>query len=210
MEYNFIKDNKYNFWKQQDPQPFDYNTDYKKMQSTTLEMSYLRIGYFLNFINSEELKDFKNWKVCDVGSGNGIFGKICKKIFGYGAEYDLSGDTISKEELESTNWDLIFLTDVLEHYYNIEELFKIKFKYLFLSFPETPDTDSLKELSAWKHFKPNEHIYCLNQYGMKKWFYEHNCEILGCGNPEDLIRKSESRINITTMIIKNNNWSNKC
>lgn len=206
MKFEFFKDKKYGFWKQQNYEPFNYDSEYKNKQSTTLEMSYLRIGYFLNFINNKELKNLKNWKMCDVGSGNGIFAKICKKFFGYSAEYDLSGNTISKDELEGTKWDLIVLTDVLEHYYDIEDLFRINFKYLFLSFPETPNVSNLEELSLWKHFKPNEHIYCLNKDGMIKWFEEHNCEVLGCGNPEDLIRKSERDINITTMIIKNKKW----
>lgn len=202
----FIKDSKYSFWKQLDPKPFSYNEEYKGSQSTTLEMSYLRLGFLLSCLSTDEVKELKNWKICDVGSGNGIFGKVCKSHFKYSAEYDLSGDTITKEELENTNWDVIVLTDVLEHYYDINDLFKIKFKYLFLSFPETPEVDDVESLSTWKHFKPNEHIWCLNYNGVKKWLEENNYSIVNYGNPEDLIRKSkDNSINITTLVARNDN-----
>lgn len=198
----FIKDEKYNFWKQTDPEQFNYDEKYKKQQSTTKEMSYLRLGYLLSCLNDNEIKNIKNWKMCDVGSGNGIFKKVCKGFFKYASEYDLSGDTISKQELEETEWDIIFLTDVLEHFYDINDLFKIKFNYLFLSFPETPKVDSLDELKNWKHFKPNEHIWCLNFLGIEKWLNKNGYSVLQSGNPEDLIRKSDYKINITTLIAK--------
>jgi len=49
MEYNFIKDNKYNFWKQQDPQPFDYNTDYKKNAINNIRNELFKNRLFFKF-----------------------------------------------------------------------------------------------------------------------------------------------------------------
>lgn len=97
-------------------------------------MTWLRLGYLFAVFN-KNVNDFSSWKVCDVGSGNGCFIKEAKKVFGYACNYDLCGDTISKEELYSTQWDIIFLTDVLEHFEDINDLFKIQAKYIFLSFP---------------------------------------------------------------------------
>ena len=166
-------------------------------------MAWLRLGYLFATLN-KNVNDYYTWKVCDVGSGNGCFIKEAKKVFGYACNYDLCGDTISQEELYNTQWDLIFLTDVLEHFEDINELFKIHFKYLFISFPETPrvpDWHILQDLK-YRHFRPNEHIYMLNANGMVKWMDDNNYALLKQCNIEDTLRKSLLDTNITTQIYR--------
>lgn len=202
----YIQDNIYKFWKQQNPVPFNYNLEYKNKQSTTESMCWLRLGFLASYLSPST---FKQLKVCDVGSGNGIFVNKFKHLFKYLCGYDLSGESISKEELYNNLWDVIFLTDVLEHFENIEDLFKMKWKYLFLSFPETPaNCKTQQQLEQWKHYKPNEHIWCLNIFGIKKWFEDHNCKVVRSNDLEDLIRTPQNNVevNITTMIVKNNRY----
>ncbi len=64
---------------------------------------------------------------------------------------------------------MIVLSDVLEHFADIEGLFEMSWDYAFISYPETPKVNTQEELEEWKHFKPNEHIWCLNLDGMVKW-----------------------------------------
>ena len=130
---DFIKD-KYGFWKQVNPVPIKYDEHYKEVQKTTPEMAWLRLGSLFTVLN-KNINELSTWKICDVGSGNGCFIKEAKKVFNYACNYDLSGESITQEELYSTKWDIIFLTDVLEHFEDINDLFKISFKYLFISFP---------------------------------------------------------------------------
>jgi hypothetical protein len=196
----FIKGD-YDFWRQVDPKPFNYDVSYKESQGTTVAMSWLRLGVLLNSLGVD-INKLKDWWVCDVGSGNGKFAKEASKVFGNVREYDLSGDTISEDELYSRNWDVIFLTDVLEHYSNIEDLFKIKFNYLFLSFPETPAVNDFSELCGWRHYKPDEHIWMLNKNGIVQWLHDHRKEVIYTGNPEDAIRKSPYNVNISTVICR--------
>jgi len=203
----YIQDNIYKFWKQQNPKLFDYNMEYKNKQSTNENMCWLRLGFLASCLPP---LIFKQLNVCDVGSGNGVFVHKFKHLFNYLCGYDLSGESISKEFLYGNLWDVIFLTDVLEHFNDIEDLFNIHWKYLFLSFPETPiEYETQQQLEQWKHYKPNEHIWCLNTPGLMKWFDVHDCEILTVSNLEDLIRvpQNNSLVNITTMIIKNNKYS---
>lgn len=197
---DFVKD-EHGFWRQVNPAPITYDEEYKAVQKTTAEMSWLRLGVLINTLN-KPLAEIKDWWVCDVGSGNGKFAVEANKLFNNVREYDLSGSSISEDELYSRHWDVIFLTDVLEHYINIDDLFKIKFNYLFLSFPETPDVSDWRELQGWRHFRPNEHIWMLNKDDVVKWLRDHGKEVLYTGNPEDAIRKSLYDVNISTVICK--------
>lgn len=202
----YIQDDVYRFWKQKNPKPFNYTIEYKNKQSTTESMCWLRLGFLASYLSPST---FKQLNVCDVGSGNGIFVNKFKHLFKYLCGYDLSGESISEEELYSKEWDVIFLTDVLEHYNDIEDLFKIHWKYLFLSFPETPAKyTTQQQLQQWKHYKPNEHIWCLNTPGMIKWFENHNCEVIRSNDLEDLIRTPQNNqlANIGTVIVKNNKY----
>lgn len=197
---SFHKD-KYGFWRQDNPLPINYSIEYKNKQSTTVEMSWLRIGWFLSVV-SGSVKELLNWRICDVGSGNGNFAKVASNVFGKVKEYDLSGDTISKDELLSTEWDLIVLSDVLEHFEDINSLFDIKFEYLLLSFPETPAVTDWHKLSDWRHFKPNEHIYNLNMRGCNWWLEDNGYDIIRAGHIEDTIRKSDRPYNISSIVAK--------
>lgn len=202
----FIQDDIYKFWKQQNPKHFNYTIEYKNKQSTTESMCWLRLGFLASYLQPSI---FNQLNVCDVGSGNNIFVHKFKYLFKYLCGYDLSGESISKDILYNNVWDVIFLTDVLEHFENIEDLFNIHWKYLFLSFPETPNNyKNQQQLEQWKHYKPDEHIWCLNAFGMKKWFEDHKCEVVRISNLEDLIRRPQNNnlTNITTMIIKNNKY----
>ena len=202
MNKIIFKKDKYNFWKQQNPNIITYDIDYKKKQSTTVEMSYLRLGYLLGTLKICNVNDIKNWKLCDVGSGNGIFRQELTKFFSNVFQYDLVGNTITEQQLYNTDWDVIFLTDVLQHYQDVDDLFKIKFKYAFISFPETPKVDDFKQLNNWKHYKPNEHIYMLDLSNFNDYVEIHGYKIVNTLNLQDIIRTSSNNTNITTAIIQ--------
>jgi hypothetical protein len=196
----FIK-NKYGFWKQENPQPFTYTEEYKEKQSTNNDMSFLRLGWLASVFNYDGMKKMN---MVDIGCGNGSFAKCAEKLFKTVSKYDVAGDSITKDQLYDTEWDLIVLSDVLEHFDDINDLFKLKFKYAFISYPETPKVDMWEELKTWRHFKPNEHIWCLNNAGMHMWLWDNKCSVVSSSNFEDYIRTrwDESKPNITSLLIK--------
>lgn len=198
---NYSKD-QYGFWKQIDPEKFNYSIEYKNKQQTTPEMVFLRLGVITTLFGYENIK---KWNVVDIGSGNGNFSKITKDVFSTSKEFDLSGDSISKEELETTNWDMIVLTDVLEHYTDIDDVFKLNFQRIFLTFPHTPLCNDWTELKDWRHFKPNEHIYMLNSIGVISWLSKRGYITLYNDSPEDLIRTrwDSDKRNTTTIVAMN-------
>ena len=190
-----------NFWKQQNPVPIPYTQEYKQAQQTNEAMSWLRIGCLITTLGVN-VNDLRSWQVCDVGSGNGTFIKEVGSLFKRACNYDVCGQSITKEELYSQHWDIIFLTDVLEHFTDVNDLFKIHYTYLFLSFPECPLVEDWHVLTKWRHFKPNEHIYMLRADDVRNWLYENGHIPLYQGNPQDCIRKSSDYVNITTQIYK--------
>jgi SAM-dependent methyltransferase len=186
------------FLKQQDIHPFDYSVEYKKAQSTDARMSWLRMGWLSANIPYDDLKTFN---VVDLGSGNGVFIKESSKVFKRIVPFDLAGESITKEELYSTVWDLVVASDVIEHFNEIDDFWKIRFRYAFISFPEVPKRLSLK---LWHHYKPDEHIYALSLANVVKWAEKHGMELVACGVPEDMLRTrwDEKEPNISTVLIK--------
>ncbi len=195
------KKTKYNFWGQVDPKPFQYDLNYKQKQSTNIEMSYLRVGWLSSFFTYDEMK---NMSVVDIGCGNGIFVSVCKNIFKEAVGFDVSGDSIPKTDLYDKPWDIMVLSDVLEHFVDIDELFDYSWKYAFISFPETPVVDNVDDLKEWRHFKPDEHIWCLNAKGLRVWSNSHNAVVVGESNFEDIIRTrwEYDKANISSILIK--------
>jgi len=193
-EIRYKYDN-YGFLKQIDPKEFKYNLTYKFKQSTNSEMVQLRLGWLQLHLN----EDFKNLTVVDIGSGNMRFVDDGKPYFKRIVPFDLDGESITKEELYDTLWDVVCMFDVLEHYKNIDEFFDLKFRYAYISYPEYHNTP----LKEWRHYKPDEHIYCLNREGMRK-FVDGKAEIIAEGCPEDIIRKrwDNQLNNISSVLLK--------
>ena len=196
----FIK-TEHGFWRQVDPQPFVYTEDYKQKQSTNSEMSYLRLGWLTSFFTFEQMRQMS---IVDVGCGNSCFAQCAENVFGKVAKYDVVGESITKEQLYDTDWDIVVLSDVLEHFEDINDLFKMRWKYCFISFPETPVVNNWEQLVTWRHFKPNEHLWCLNRNGMSEWFIEAGCDVVAISHFEDFIRRRwDPRYpNITTMLVE--------
>lgn len=187
------------FLRQVDPQPFTYDQDYVKKQSTNPEMSWLRLGWLSAHISYEKLREFN---VVDVGAGNGTFVREASSVFCRIVPYDVVGESITDEELYTTNWDLVCASDVIEHFQFVDHFFAIPFHYALLSFPETPP--NTLPVQEWRHYKPNEHIYMLRSAEFRAWVEKNGCRVLAQGCPEDMIRRrwDPQEINISTFLIE--------
>ena len=177
-----------------------YNDAYVSKQRTTTDMAYLRIGWLSAHIPYTQLKTAR---IVDIGSGAGVMVDVLAQICAVVKNYDLCGSSITLEELQNTSWDIVVLNDVLEHYDDIAALFKLSWRYAFLSFPETPDVLNFDELTKWRHFKPNEHIYHLHAAGMHDWVAQFDARVVACSHFEDILRTrwDANLPNITTMLI---------
>jgi len=190
------------FLKQVDPKPFDYSLDYKAHQSTNTAMTWLRLGWLSSHLSYGRLR---HMTAVDIGAGNGSFVREAASVFERIVPYDLAGESIDDVELYETKWDMIVMSDVLEHYDDIDKLWGLNFKYGMISFPETPNPEE-HDLSRWRHLKPNEHIYLMTRVKVEAWVKKHGYEVVGCGCPEDMIRTrwQADKVNISTILIKRN------
>ena len=188
----------YGFQKQDDPQPFNYDMEYKMRQSTNDAMSWLRLGWLEAYIPFDKLRHFN---AVDVGAGNYSFVRTAANVFKRMVPYDLAGESITEKELYGTTWDLVVMSDVLEHFHNIDDFWKMHFRYAMVSFPESPGDMPIRE---WRHYKPDEHIYCLTQAKLSQWVIHNGAQLMACGCPEDMMRKrwDADIINISTILIK--------
>lgn len=199
LKISYSRD-KYGFLKQDNPQPFDYSLAYKEKQSTNPRMSWLRLGWLSASIPYDRLCKMS---AVDIGSGNGNFVRESSNVFKEVKPYDVTGESIDDVELYGRHWDLVVLSDVLEHYDDIDKFWGLNFEWAMISFPETPNPDKF-DLSRWRHFKPNEHIYLLTADRFLNWVVSHNCEVIAYSNFEDALRTrwDSSLPNISTFLIR--------
>lgn len=195
---------RYHFWRQRNYRKVAYDSRYVSEKShTKQDLAVLRLGWLSAHLGYENLRRMRG---VDIGCGNGNFGRCADGILGSIHNYDvvLSGATISRRELDDTAWDIVFLFDVLEHFDDIDSLFDLKWRYAMVSFPETPKVCDYNELKSWRHYKPGEHLWMLNEVGCKNWFINHGCHAIASSCFEDAyrVRWDPDVRNITTMLVE--------
>ena len=196
--------NKYGMLQQINPQKFDYSKPYLAQQSTNLEMAYLRIGFLLGYVPYETLKEAK---VLELGPGTGSFIEVIKKyaksIDGFDVAPTSEYTTVTLDQVQSTEWDILCAFDVIEHFQDVDDLWKINFNIGYFSSPCPPSKGVFAE---WRHFKPNEHLTYIGAKEFYPWAEQHGYRVLACAYPEDCIRKrwDENEVNINSFIIKRN------
>lgn len=196
--------NSYGMLKQLNPKKFDYSKAYLDKQSTTRNMSWLRIGYLLGVVSFDYLTKAT---VLELGPGSGMFFDTLKPHVANIEGHDVAKSeysTVSLEYIQSNKWDLLCAFDVLEHFEEIDDLWKIDFEYGYFSMPCPPANG----INNWRHLKPNEHIWHIPSESFKKWANDHKYEVLLNGQPEDLIRRrwDQKKANINSFIIKKHEY----
>lgn len=194
----------YEFWREVNPVPYHYDESYEAKQQTTRAMVMLRLGWLLSNLPKNE--DVRSFRCVDIGGGTGIFTHIAKNVFKECFSYDIVPETsqISTEVLRGTDWDVAFSFDSLEHYDDINDLFKVSARYHYVSFPETPEVAHYEELQNWRHYKPGEHLWCLHRLGVCEWFEDKGYQILAASHIEDAIRTpwDKDKPNITSILAR--------
>jgi hypothetical protein len=178
---------------------FDY---YNKIRTSSLQISYLRLGFLLGNLN------FIPKSLLDVGYGNGDFltvsADIIENCYGYDVSNYPAPNKIKKiNSLYENTFDVVTLFDVLEHFDDVYDIKNIKTKYYLISVPEC-HYFSDDWFFNWKHRKPNEHIWHFNKTSLENFMNEINFDLVKYSNIEDVIRKPvDGNTNILTGLFKN-------
>jgi len=179
-----------------------YDADYLIRNSkTNIEMAYLRLGILLGYVSYDFLRKAR---ILELGPGNGIlmanwYSKGIK-VEGFDIVESLY-TTINENTVYNTKWDILLAFDVIEHFIDIDDLWKINFEYGFFSVPYPP-RDGIKP--GWRHYRPNEHIWYFDDVAFEKWINANDYILLYKGTPEDVIRErwDLNQPNIMSYIIR--------
>lgn len=190
------------FVRQVDPSPFTYVSDYAESQSTTVEMSYLRLGVIECAMGYDALAAAR---VLELGPGTGVMMEVmrrhCLSVDGFDVA-PTDHVTVSHDEATKRRWDLLIACDVIEHFPDVDALFGYDFDWAYISTPCRPDDIEL--MANWRHFKPNEHIWYFSRDELAQWFESRGYEVRYAGHTEDLIRSrwDRTKANISNFVIR--------
>lgn len=204
--YNTMKNytiNKFGIVNQINVNDFTYDNTYIKLLKSSDDIQKIRLEYIKSIFGNKKLK------CLEFGPGNGHFIEYNKKVNSnlYIDGFDIVDtpySTVDKETALKTKYDIVLLYDVLEHFSNMNTLFDYTFDYAIIS---SPYMESFKWFSQnhkyWHHFKPNEHLYYFNEFGIQKWVESNNYKLIDFNFIEDEIRKPIiTEKNICTYLIK--------
>ena len=204
---------------QLNPEPFEYNNEYidKYMNDPSyvdgsLKLSLIRYAFMVGAIG------YTPDSLLDIGYGNGDFLRICQNfipnIYGFDiAPTSLNGKVKLLNHLpfdyivDTFEYDVVCFYDSLEHFQNADFIKKLKTKYISISLPhcKSPtNTENFEEwFNAYKHRKPNEHIYHFCPESLELFFIKNGYYLVSLTNVEDYIRKpSEDKPNIINAVFK--------
>jgi hypothetical protein len=174
-----------------DRKPFNYDGEYvtKAYGAAPVEaMSHLRFGYLLGSIGRVPSS------ILDVGYGSGDFLRCARKLItdvnGYDIPPAFPVDGVQLVDgLYTRHYDVVTFFDALEHFEDPTEIRQLDANYVVISVPWC-HYFSDEWFSAWKHRKPNEHLWHFNPDSLKLFMGSLGFEMMGHCNIEDTIRKS--------------------
>ena len=178
------------------PRPFEYTDSYID--------TYHQIGddalYLMSKLRFDHIKrviKFTPETLLDIGYGSGSFLKYATNEWNvdcYGndiCKYALPKD-VQFAEIDDTEYDLITMFDVIEHFHNLDFLSIIRPEFLAITVPWVPTTNwKSEEFQNWKHRKPNEHVRHFDARSLKKCIESYGYNMVSISNAEDPIRKPE-------------------
>lgn len=188
--------------RQVNPAPFKYTLEYAQAQSTTIEMSYLRISLLASIMGYDA---FAAARVLELGPGAGTLMNTLKKHCASVDGFDVvpsPHSTVSETDSLRSKWDLLIACDVIEHMPDSESFFDYDFEWAYISIPAMPA--DVEKMSTWRHFKPDQHLWYFTRPDFCRWVERHGYEIKYSGHTEDLIRRrwDDNEPNISNFVIR--------
>jgi hypothetical protein len=145
------------------------------------------------------------YTICDVGFGTGAFLSVIgrarptAKLHGFDVSPYPAPDFVTVDpDWQRKQWDVVTFFDSLEHFVDLP---KVNAKCVVVSVPWYHYVLGEKWFNEWKHRRPGEHLWHFNSHSLACVFERQGMRQIYCGNPEDKIRTSDSKMqNILTMI----------
>lgn len=177
----------------------DYGAERNGYKDKSMYLSYLRLGWIMSTIKSDKINS-----LLDIGFGNGDFLRAAQDFSVYTYGYDLNYKYLppgSKPGNLTKKYNVVTMFDSLEHFNNLDIIFKIECEYLIISIPNCKYPFDDEWMSNWKHLRPNEHLHHMNLISLLG-FAISGYNYIAHSYFEDIIRKSDEERNILTVCLK--------
>lgn len=171
---------------------FNYDEEYSDSRYSVFtdrgNILNLRLGYVIGSIGKIPTS------LLDVGYGNGDFLESCRSLIPnlYGNDiqpaYPLQEGITFVENITDVEVDVITFFDSLEHFHDIEWVKDLKCNYVVISLPWCTNGEDDAWFTAWKHRKPNEHLYHFNEHSLEAFMKRQGYELINYCNIEDKVR----------------------
>jgi len=183
-------------WK---PKLYDkqYLSYYEGLQERTIKLGYQRLGWVLGL-----LRRLPN-SVLEIGYGTGTFLEAAQiagvpVCSGYDvARYPLppSCNFVEWEDLQTHQWDLVVLFDVLEHIPDLSFLSFIHAKTIAVTVPYCLWSELGDEwFRDWRMRLPDEHLHHFDTTSLKKLMEHHGYHCIEMNSYEDGLRLRQGEV----------------
>jgi len=159
---------------------FQYNKEYFK----TISDVYEKTAKKMNKVRWDFVKETKPKIVLDYGAGANFLTKFAPKGIKVDS-FDIGNFSVKYTGIRHKKYDLVFLSDVLEHipdFSILDDIFKMT-DYFYISTPVLPES---KKLRGWKHFKfeTKEHLHYFTKRSLDLFFEARGFKNIKSGYPE--------------------------
>lgn len=183
---------------------YDLNYIKNNASKSNLLICDIRLNFLKSVVSLDQLKQFS---VLELGPGNGEFYKYLQPLVYKINGFDKAPTTFSNlslNDIHNKKFNLLLAFDVIEHFEDINDLWKINFDIGYFSIPSPPSTGVSPE---WRHFRPNEHLWHITKNEFICWIEDNGYCLLKYGYPEDEVRTrwNPDEININSFLIKRKN-----
>jgi len=171
---------------------FSYDREYSDSRYSVFSdrgnILNLRLGYIIGSTGRIPTS------LLDVGYGNGDFLETCRnlipKLYGNDIEpaYPLQEGITFAQNITDVEVDVITFFDSLEHFHDIEWVKDLKCNYAVINLPWCTRGEDDAWFCAWKHRKPNEHIYHFNEHSLQTFMSRQGYKLINYCNIEDKVR----------------------
>jgi len=159
---------------------FQYNKEYFK----TISKDYNKTAKKMNKVRWDFVKEIKPKIVLDYGAGANFLTKFAPKGIKIDS-FDIGKFSVKYTGIRHNKYDLVFLSDVLEHipdFRVLDKIFEIT-NYFYIATPILPLGNKLE---GWKHFKfkTGEHLHFFTKRSLDLFFEARGFKNIKSGYPE--------------------------
>jgi hypothetical protein len=144
--------------------------------------------------------EIERGEILDFGCGNGSFLKALDGNFGVKHGFDINPyECQTRIDYLLRRHDVVTFWDSLEHVESPSSILKgLNTKYVFITVPSIDDIGS-GEITAWRHYRPHEHIHYFNYASLSALLESCGYEVIDHNYAESEVRRGGGSMNLVSI-----------